>query len=283
MFDQVLNAMGSLQSSEVSLMEGLMATAQDNGETLSEAESMEPAKLAKKQKSYAKRRKDYLEKCLGEEVPDHLVVKNVLAQKELMTKVTILKIAEEKSKDSKVINDDVAVLVASELATRQKLEMKHFEAELEGIEDEILLKELIKVLKRARNEFWSLNITSTLLYPPVSAGDGKAIGQEWIRLAKVSLRENIGEKIMEKKIGEKRRDRRKEENISSRPAFYTEKTVVDVTVTAEEQNQYIQKIKGVGYIDVMNLRLKVLFRILRGHTLSKSRNDRATRRDCRTD
>ena len=118
-----------------------------------------------------------------------LIIEQVIAQKELMTKVTILKMVEEQREQGGETDGYSAVTISltSELSTRQKVEIQNFEKELENIEDEKLMKEIIKTLKRAKNEFWSPNISATLLYPKFAASYGPTIAKEWIRLAKEKL------------------------------------------------------------------------------------------------
>lgn len=242
--------MTSLHNSEVVTIEGLIATATDNTDTLTEAEKMDSSKLAKKKENYRKRRMKYFHKSTSEETPDHLIPELVIQQKELMTKVTILKMVEEQRETSETSSDysEVAMSITTELCTRQKVEIRNFETVLEEIQDETLIKEIIKILKRAKNEFWSPNITATLLYPKFVANDGPLIAKEWIRLAKMAMNDNIGEVIMDKKIAEKRLARRREENIPNKyNTLGREKTVVDINITAEEQNKYMQKIKRVNY------------------------------------
>jgi hypothetical protein len=65
------------------------------------------------------------------------------------------------------------------------------------------------------------------------------------RLATLTVAENIGEVIMNKKVAEKRQARRKDENISEQSlGLKREKTVIDVKITAEDTNKYMQKIKS---------------------------------------
>ena len=78
--------------------------------------------------------------------------------------------------------------LTSELITRQNSEMKSFENQLAEIEDDVLLKEVLKLIKRAMNEFLSRNITCVIFYPKFTAEEGELIAHEWIKLAKESLR-----------------------------------------------------------------------------------------------
>ena len=78
--------------------------------------------------------------------------------------------------------------LTSELITRQNSEMKSFENQLAEIEDDVLLKEILKLIKRAMNEFLSRNITCVIFYPKFTAEEGELIAHEWIKLAKESLR-----------------------------------------------------------------------------------------------
>ena len=78
--------------------------------------------------------------------------------------------------------------MTSELITRQNSEMKSFENQLAEIEDDVLLKEVLKLIKRAMNEFLSRNITCVIFYPKFTAEEGELIAHEWIKLAKESLR-----------------------------------------------------------------------------------------------
>jgi hypothetical protein len=100
-----------------------------------------------------------------------------------MTKATILKLVEEQ-KNCEIVEIDyffAIVNITSELQTRQTVEISNFETELENIEDDEILKVLVKTLKRARNEFWSRNISAAIFYPKFTAAEGTLIAEEWIR------------------------------------------------------------------------------------------------------
>ena len=81
--------------------------------------------------------------------------------------------------------------LTSELTTRQNAEINSFENQLAEIEDEALLKEVLKLIKRANNEFLSRNITCVIFYPKFTAAEGELIAHEWIKLAKESMRNSL--------------------------------------------------------------------------------------------
>ena len=180
-------------------------------------------------------------------------------QKTLLTKAMILryvKFNKEKniSKTSEEADayEDVAIYLSSELATRQALELKNFETMLEDLEDQVL-KELIKLLKRAKNEFWSPNITSVMFYPPMTKEDGPALAQAWINQAKKRgsgifkiffhvLKNSLGAaagKLIDQKISQKRKDDRASENIQ----LTRQHTIIGKPLTQQEEQDFMKQIQ----------------------------------------
>ena len=73
--------------------------------------------------------------------------------------------------------DDTSIELTSSLKTLQKFVMENVERILEEESDDDTLTEVVKILIRARNEFWSPNVTTLLLYEiPNAADQGKSIG-----------------------------------------------------------------------------------------------------------
>ena len=187
-------AMTSLHSSEISALHTLMVTATDNKDALADAEAMDLKKLEKKlsggSSSYFKRRLEYYNIHLDEPLPEHMIPSKQVEQKTLLTKAMILRFVKfnkekniSKTSESLDAYEEATIYLSSELTTRQALELKNFESMLEDLEDPVL-KEVIKLLKRAKNEFWSPNITSVMFYPPMTKEDGPALAQAWINQAK---------------------------------------------------------------------------------------------------
>ena len=108
--------------------------------------------------------------------------------------------------------------------------------------DEDILKEVVKVIIRSRNEFWSSNITSTLLFPKYEEGDGKRLAEQWLFIAKKQLRKEIGQTMMQKKLAQLRESDRKNDDINL-GAYERSGTVVDVKITQQDIDENVKKLE----------------------------------------
>ena len=250
LFDQVLTAMTSLHSSEIAALNTLMVTATDNKDALADAENMDLKKLEKKlsggSSSYCKRRLEYYNMHFDEPLPEHMIPTKQVEQKTLLTKAMILRYVKfnkenniPKTSEQPDAYEETTIYLTSELTTRQALELKNFETMLEDLEDQVL-KELIKLLKRAKNEFWSPNITSVMFYPPMTKEDGPALAQAWINQAKKRGSGAATGKLIDQKISQKRKDDRVSENIQ----LTRQHTIIGKALTQQEEEDYMKQIQN---------------------------------------
>ena len=245
LIEQIMNNLDLLHQKELSVLESLFFTVIDNETTFKQAEQMDQADLDKRLARYQSKRIKYFNSCIAEEMPDHLIVQNLTTQMELMAKVTMLKIVQMmKSKD--ISHDETTIELTSTLKSLQKFVIDNVELILETENDDDTLTELVKVLIRARNEFWSPNSTTVLLYEiPNIAEQGKQIGQQWLHLARKQLRREIGQDLMAKKLADLREESRQKQGVNANQLgqYDRMKTVIDPNITKADEDALVAKLK----------------------------------------
>ena len=164
---------------------------------------------------------------------------------ELMAKVTMLTIV--KTMKTRTLNyDETTIELTSTLKSLQKFISDHVELILEEENDDDTLSELVKVLIRARNEFWSPNTTTLLLYAiPNTAEMGKNIAQQWLHLARKQLRREIGHDLMAKKLADLRKESRDKQGVSSAQLgqYDRMKSVIEPNITKADEEALVAKLK----------------------------------------
>ena len=111
--------------------------------------------------------------------------------------------------------------------------------------DDDVLREVVKIIIRSRNEFWSSNITSTLLYTePISDAQAKQLAEQWLFIARRQLRKEIGAEMISKKIAQLRKQDREQDGVVDTLGYAgRKKTVIDIEITKEDEDNYVQKLQ----------------------------------------
>ena len=164
---------------------------------------------------------------------------------ELMAKVTMLTIVKT-MKTRQLSYDETIIELTSTLKSLQKFIADNVELILEEENDDDTLVELVKVLIRARNEFWSPNTTTLLLYAiPDTAEMGKNIAQQWLHLARKQLRREIGHDLMAKKLADLRKESRAKQGVSSAQLgqYDRMKSVIEPNITKADEEALVAKLK----------------------------------------
>jgi len=114
-----------------------------------------------------------------------------------------------------------------------------------GEEDDDVLREVVKIIIRSRNEFWSSNITSTLLYTEaISDAQAKQLAEQWLFIARRQLRKEIGAEMISKKIAQLRKQDREQDGVIDTLGYAgRKKTVIDIEITKEDEDNYVQKLQ----------------------------------------
>ena len=121
----------------------------------------------------------------------------------------------------------------------------HLERIVEMEKDDDVLREVVKIIIRSRNEFWSSNITSTLLYTePISDAQAKQLAEQWLFIARRQLRKEIGAEMISKKIAQLRKQDREQDGVVDTLGYAgRKKTVIDIEITKEDEDNYVQKLQ----------------------------------------
>ena len=121
----------------------------------------------------------------------------------------------------------------------------HLERIVEMEKDDDVLREVVKIIIRSRNEFWSSNITSTLLYTePISDAQAKQLAEQWLFIARRQLRKEIGAEMISKKIAQLRKQDREQDGVIDTLGYAgRKKTVIDIEITKEDEDNYVQKLQ----------------------------------------
>ena len=101
--------------------------------------------------------------------------------------------------------------------------MSGLEKLIESENDNDVLQEVVKVIIRSQNEFWSSNITSTLLYPEFKENEGITLAEQWMYIARTQLRKEIGEIMLQKKLAQLRDAERKNDKDKRSFIYYIKK------------------------------------------------------------